>query len=73
MASMVDSSPRSIWETLPEVTPMVWASWAWGQAALLALLGEPLAALAGHHSLAVPLSFFGTADAFDVCVAVPLV
>ena len=40
---------------------------------MLALLGEPLAALAGHQCLAAPLSFFGTADAFDVCVAVPLV
>jgi hypothetical protein len=44
-----------------------------GQAALIALLGEPLAALAGHQCLAAPLSFFGTAGAFDVCVAVSLV
>jgi hypothetical protein len=28
MASMVESSARSIWETRPGVTPMVSASWA---------------------------------------------
>jgi hypothetical protein len=43
-----------------------------GEAALLALLGEPLAALPGHQCLAAPFGFFGTADALNVGVAVPL-
>ena len=54
------------------MTPMVWASWARGEAALLALASEPLAALPGHQGLAAPFGFLGTADAFDVGVAVPL-
>jgi hypothetical protein len=43
-----------------------------GEAALLALLGEPLPALPGHQGFAASFGFFGPADALDVGVAVPL-
>ena len=72
MAPMVDSSPRSIWETLPRGDAHGLSELGLGEAALLALLGEPLAALPGHQCLAAPFGFFGTADALDVGVAVPL-
>ena len=71
MASMVDSSPRSIWETARGDAHCL-GELGLGEAALLALVCEPLSALPGHQGLAAPFGFFGTADALDVGVAVPL-
>lgn len=58
MASMVDSLPRSIWDTLPGVTHGLDKP-SLGETALLALLGEPLPSLPGRQGLAAPLGFFG--------------
>jgi hypothetical protein len=73
MASMVDSSPRSIWETRPGVTPMVSANWAWVRPRCLRSSASRCPpALPGHQGLAAPLGFLGAADTLDVGVAVPL-
>ena len=54
------------------MTPIASASWAWGEALALALLGEPVAGLVGHELLAAPFGLFRAADALKVGGAVPL-
>ena len=69
---MVDSSPRSIWGDPARGDAHGLGELGLGEAALLALFGEPLAALAGHQCLAASFGLFRSADALDVGVAVPL-
>ena len=60
MASMVDSSPRSIWETLPGVTPIVSASWAWVRprclrsSAILLVAGDKAGSWSRRYARMIP-------------------